>query len=954
MSASVSGESFAGRRTGTVLAGRFRLGSILGEGGFGVVYEAEDLETGKPVAVKLLHIHLADMREVAGRFRREAAVMQAVRHPNVATVIDAGAAEDGTLFFAMERLFGRDLSAVIESEHHMRVGPAVRIVMQVADALTAVHAAGIVHRDLKPDNVHVLEGEGEPTIKLLDFGVAKVVDATTSQVSMATRTGTTVGTAYYMSPEQAQASKDVDTRADIYSLGVILFRMLAGTHPFEDNSYPLLVVKICTEPPPSLAHFRADVPPALVRLVESMLAKDPAQRPATADDVIERLSAFATIEDEPRVLVAPDIHAAPRALRIESPLAHAPTMASEAPHELHDPEAAPRERASTTVLVALGVTAVLALGIGGFALRHRAPSEAPQNPAVSLPRPMPAEDAQLFGPTSTSDGYRFLNPLPRALPTFDDVAIAGPGVSAFVGRAGTVFTFVEGRLERATSGTDVALHAVAWAGARDLVVAGDNGTLIVLRDGTPVHIETRVDATLRDIVVVGPREWVVVGDRGTFLRVVNDQASAVDVGDDADLLAATKRGQEVFVVGSEGVVFAWDRHSIRRESSGTHRVLRGIGFCDAANLYAVGDEGTVVRRDAEGVFGPVATRSRESFTDIACRDGRLLASGMRGGVLVISGRSSMRLDSGDERSLYAVDSMPGAGVWVVGAGGRMLGVGTDRILRFTSGTSKTLLDLATVAGAYVAVGTDGTIVRQAERGFVSIRSPVGSGISGIATIDDAHAVAVGDIGTILLVDYREARILTSPTQANLRDVVARDGAILAVGEGGVVVRGTEGGFAASTISGEPVLRAIAGDPTNAVAVGDGGTVVRFDASGATKIACDSGASLRGVVLEGARAFAVGADGVFVRIEGSICTVEHRGGPDLHTVGPHPDGGFLAAGARGATVVRDPAGQFTMGSIDTGEQDVNGFAADSREIVLVGAGGLVLRRARVVVPSVPPR
>ena len=327
---------------------------------------------------------------------------------------------------------------------------------------------------------------------------------------------------------------------------------------------------------------------------------------------------------------------------------------------------------------------------------------------------------------------------------------------------------------------------------------------------------------------------------------------------------------------------------------------------------------------------------------------------MRGGVLVIAGRSSIRLDSGDERPLHAVDAMPGAGVWVVGAGGRMLGVGLDRVLRFTSGSSKTLLDLATIAGALVAVGTEGTILRQGERGFEAIRSPVASGFGGIATIDDAHAIAVGDIGAILLVSYRDARMLTSPTEANLRDLVAHDGTILAVGEGGVVVRGSEGAFSTTTLPGAPDLRAIAGDPANAVAVGDRGAIVRFDANGASRVACDVAASLRGVVIDGARAIAVGEDGTFVRIEGLSCTVEHRGGPNLHAVGPHPDGGWLAVGTHGNTVTRSAAGVFTVGSIDTGDQDVFAFFSDTREIILAGAGGLVLRRARVVVPSEPTR
>lgn len=939
-------ERASGRRTGELLAGRLRLGRLLGEGGFGVVYEAVDETTGRGVAVKLLHPHLIDVREAAGRFRREAAIMSAVRHPNVVEVVDGGSSSDGTLYFAMERLEGEDLSVYLETSGPLRVSVAVAIAGETAAALSAVHAAGIVHRDLKPDNVFLVDdGNGARHVKLLDFGIAKVLEGVTD-VSMATRTGTTMGTAYYMAPEQAQARKDVDARADLYALGVILFRMLSGVHPFEDSSYPLLVVKICTEPAPSILAYRADVPVGLAGLINALLAKDPDQRPQTAQEVALRLAAFRAVHDEPRMLEGPDRTAPPRALRIESPLAHAHTMLSEL-----DPAVPPPDRGHGKVVAASLAAFVAILAIGWFVSSR--PPALPPAARVTLPRPAPPIQENLFEPATNAEGYRFLNPVPRALPSFHDVAVGGPGIVAMTGRGGALFVYAAHELTRVATGTNATFYAVAWTGTEDLIVAGERGSLVAVHGATHRAIDTHVERTIRDAVVLAPREWVLVGDGGTFLRVAGERASPIDAGVEVDLLSATVHEGSIFAVGADGAIVRWDHTAVTRESSGSRRVLRAIRSCPGGDLYAVGDEGTVLHRRASGSWEPVATRSRETFAALACREGRLLAVGAQGGVLVIGGLQSVRLESGDARAFFGVDSMAGAGVWAVGAGGRLAGVGPDRVLRLTSGVTDTLFDAVPVSGVWVVVGAGGTIARAPDSGglgFTNIASPLASGLGGIALLDADTAVAVGDLGAILAITLRGVRVLASPSEQNLRDVVARDGSLVAVGTGGVVIRGTDGAFVASVVEGERTFRSISGRPGAATAVGEHGLVARIGAIDIRQLSCGVETNLRGVHDDGHDAYAVGDGGVVVHITDVDCTVEHRGGPDLYAIGPAPGGGLLAVGQTGAALRRSPDGTFEATTIDTGGYDLYAVLADEREVLLVGAGGVVLRAPRLVVPS----
>jgi len=273
---------------GTTVA-RYTIVSKLGGGGMGVVYEAEDSELGRRVALKFLPEDTAENAEALERFKREARAASALNHPHICTVYDFGTYE-GRPYLVMERMHGEPLSHLLE-EGRLPIDRAVELGEQIADALDAAHRAGIVHRDLKPANLFVTE---RGSIKILDFGLAKVLigDDEVSAIDVGARSpsdpmttpGMTVGTIAYMSPEQARG-QPVDARSDIFALGIVLYRMASGRMPFLSVSAGDFFRSLLSDPPLPLCAIDADVPPALEAIVFRCLEKDPALRYQTAADV---------------------------------------------------------------------------------------------------------------------------------------------------------------------------------------------------------------------------------------------------------------------------------------------------------------------------------------------------------------------------------------------------------------------------------------------------------------------------------------------------------------------------------------------------------------------------------------------------------------------------------------------------------------------------------------------
>ena len=268
-------------QAGTELAGRYVLEQVLGSGAMGDVWRGTDRQLERPVAVKVMRDRLADPR----RFQREARIAARLQHPGITVVHDVGT-HDGQPFIVMELLHGSDLAAILGRAPGRRlpVETAVSLIVQAATALQVAHSAHIIHRDLKPAN---LFRQDSGLLKICDFGVARIVDATDGL----TTAGYAIGTALYMSPEQCEGETQIDGRSDLYSLGCVLHELLTGRPPFPRGKAREIMNQHMNTPPTSLRTLRPDIPNELDTIVLTMLAKKPDDRPDDADGLAATLLA---------------------------------------------------------------------------------------------------------------------------------------------------------------------------------------------------------------------------------------------------------------------------------------------------------------------------------------------------------------------------------------------------------------------------------------------------------------------------------------------------------------------------------------------------------------------------------------------------------------------------------------------------------------------------------------
>ncbi len=269
--------------TGQRLADRYDVVRLLGEGGMGQVYEARHVELDKRVAIKVLEKELVDDGELRERFRREARITASLHHANIIEVMDFGLTDGGQPFIVMELLEGESLAQLLEREGALPVKECLEIMSQLMSGLAEAHARGIIHRDLKPDNVFLDRGKGQGQVaRLLDFGISKL-SGTGEEDLQLTRTGTVMGTPYYMSPEQVMGNQELDVRSDVYSAGVILYEMLTGRRPFEGSTHNEVVVRIVSDEVKDPCSLRPDMGEALASILRKAMSKDREDRYATAE-----------------------------------------------------------------------------------------------------------------------------------------------------------------------------------------------------------------------------------------------------------------------------------------------------------------------------------------------------------------------------------------------------------------------------------------------------------------------------------------------------------------------------------------------------------------------------------------------------------------------------------------------------------------------------------------------
>jgi serine/threonine-protein kinase len=421
--------------------GSYRITGKLGEGGMGTVYSAEHVELGKRVAIKTLRTELAANAQVRARFVREGRAAASVRHPHVVDVHDVGVHGD-VPYLVMELLQGRDLSAHVSAAGRLPVQEVADLVLPVLTAMAEAHSAGIVHRDLKPENIFLQRSTGGSwTPKVLDFGISKLRD--TESMSL-TGSGTLLGTPYYMAPEQASSARDVDARADIYSIGVILYHCVSGNVPFTGTSLVQVIGQILTATPPPLRDSVPDVPAAFEHVVQRAMAKDADARFQSAQELGRALLPF--VGERTRInyeheLVVPG--GGPHATQPFSPTSpHKPTSTLDPTANSVVLEGRRAALPVRTVLLMLGALALIAGGLIGLRMRDGDPaagsdadstvtspsaaaSAATDSPAAPAAEANTAGTAAPVRPTPTQAPSQ----TPTAVPARPDVA-AGTAVTA--------------------------------------------------------------------------------------------------------------------------------------------------------------------------------------------------------------------------------------------------------------------------------------------------------------------------------------------------------------------------------------------------------------------------------------------------------------------------------------------------------------------------------------------
>jgi serine/threonine-protein kinase len=426
-------------RVGDVLAAKYRVDRMLGAGGMGVVVAATHLQLDQVVAIKLVRSEVLNNPEIVARFEREARVAVRLKSEHAARIIDVGRLESGSPYIVMEYLEGQDLAQLLEQRRTLPVAVACDYVTQACDAIAEAHSLGIVHRDLKPGNLFLARtSHDQQVIKVLDFGISKT-HLPVGDVNM-TRTQAVMGSPGYMSPEQMRSTKNVDGRTDIWSLGVILYELVAGRTPFQGDTFSALCVKIAVDAHPPMFELPSKLPPGFEAVVNHALQKDPAMRYRSAAELAQALAPYAGASARERAqrLVAANPVAMPSAAHQVMLGPHANTIDAASGQALGSARG-PRSLARRPVIAGAGIAAAAAIGlaigitrIGAGASRS---DDAREDPGAALhreppratgqPAPTPGQPA----PTPTQPAPTPAQPAPTQAHVPPDAGAVAPAIT---------------------------------------------------------------------------------------------------------------------------------------------------------------------------------------------------------------------------------------------------------------------------------------------------------------------------------------------------------------------------------------------------------------------------------------------------------------------------------------------------------------------------------------------
>jgi hypothetical protein len=419
---------------GALVNGKYRVGALVGAGGMGKIYLAHQLPLGRPVALKISGVG-TEPGAFEKRFFREASMLSKVQHPNIVTIYDYGAvdAPGEQYFIAMEFLSGKTL-AERAAEGPMPFPAASKIAAQIARGLGEAHAQGIVHRDLKPSNVMLVEGrDGEEHVKVIDFGIVKLVGQIEANDEDLTQEGCPIGSPRYMAPEQLLSASDLDQRADIWALGVLLYRLVSGRLPFDATTTAALAAQVLNRPAPRLLSARPDIPPALDEIVARCLERVPARRFADMSEVAAALDALAPV---PVHADRPDGRDARGRARREVSAAPGRAMEDEGTGESAAPSSWGATRSGMQSLprrsaLILGLLATLALGFAITRVPHAAslPFSARSGEARETLTTTAATIRVAATPSATATPPQLSPPTPR-IPPPEAASAPAPAVTA--------------------------------------------------------------------------------------------------------------------------------------------------------------------------------------------------------------------------------------------------------------------------------------------------------------------------------------------------------------------------------------------------------------------------------------------------------------------------------------------------------------------------------------------
>jgi serine/threonine protein kinase len=448
---------------GTVV-GEYTIERVIGEGGMGMVYGARHPVIGKRAAIKVLNAQYSAAKEAVARFVQEAQAVNRIGHANIVDIFSFGTLPDGRSYFVMEWLQGESLGERI-AKGALPIADTVAILVSLARALDAAHAAGIIHRDLKPDNVYLVAEDEGVRVKLLDFGIAKL---STGGTASKTATGVVVGTPHYMAPEQARGQA-LDGRTDLYALGAVAYAMVAGESPFERESSAVETLHAhITKPPVPPRERRPDVPAALDSLILELLAKDPGARPSLAE-VRRRLAALGT-------------RSVPVAVQVEPSAPIAAAAAEDAELDVPPRRARWPLAVGAVAVIAIATTVFVAVRRGGGSddtkpTTPRAAASAPSPPAPAPAPPAPAPPP----PPAVEPAPNPIGHLDLAIePATAAVTIDGEKVALVRGRANVSLDQGKHELAAAAPGYKTASHSFE--------IAPDKTTPIVVKLERPRRV----------------------------------------------------------------------------------------------------------------------------------------------------------------------------------------------------------------------------------------------------------------------------------------------------------------------------------------------------------------------------------------------------------------------------------------------------------------------------------